>query len=50
MQILFALVSFLLGAVSVFTAELQLLNDTLAPIRDLAGDVQNVLAPILPAG
>lgn len=48
MQIMVALFSFLLGAVSVFAVELQLLNETLAPIRDLADALQDVLLPMLP--
>lgn len=48
MQIVVALLSFLLGAVSVLAVELQLLNETLAPIRDLVDALQNLLLPMLP--
>jgi len=43
MQIMIALVGFLLGAVSVFAVELQALNDVLAPIADLIEDINGLL-------
>jgi hypothetical protein len=42
MQIMIALVAFLLGAVSVFAIELQVLNDTLTPIRELIDEINAV--------
>jgi hypothetical protein len=44
MQVLIALVAFLLGAVSVFAVELQVLNDTLAPVAELVEGIGAILA------